>query len=178
MCPDNQTLSTYIDGEVEAGLALRIAGHLNACVLCREKLESIHRLRNTLKGLQEPDFEASKIIVWQKIEQATRQGSTPVFWKRKLLIPVPVVMAASALICLLGIGLVFAVAAAQPGFPALVKIESSSVDASVNTLKDLTKYLESHDTVLEVTFQLPAEPSFSLFGQPQFIREADFKRKR
>ena len=35
-------ISAYIDGEVESGLADRIAGHLKQCLACRKELEELH----------------------------------------------------------------------------------------------------------------------------------------
>ncbi|MBS3887123.1 MAG: zf-HC2 domain-containing protein [Dethiobacter sp.] len=44
MCPEEGILQTYLDGELDMDMSVRVAGHLAGCAACRERLRSLEEL--------------------------------------------------------------------------------------------------------------------------------------
>jgi len=123
MCPDQQLLSIYMDGELPSPWKEKMESHLSECSGCREKFESFKHLQELFRKNSEPSghvsqglvlseqelMEASKERVWRKLE--TRSNRTLYYtkrnlrsagnlWKRRLSIPLPAAAAAAIIIAL------------------------------------------------------------------------------
>ncbi|GAG53045.1 unnamed protein product, partial [marine sediment metagenome] len=109
MCPEAETLSAYIDGEIETPWKQRIAEHIQGCISCQKLVEELLQVRNILHEDKEPSFESLLERLKEKIARAElRRGLDHVsFWEKKVALPLPVAGIAALLILLLGISLIF-----------------------------------------------------------------------
>jgi len=128
MCPDQQLLSIYMDGELPSPWKEKMESHLSECSECGEKFKNFKHLQGLLKedtvqgqgeSSEQELMEASMKRVWQKLEAKsngaysyrTQRQLRPVgrqvnIWKHKLSIPLPAA-AAAAVIIALGVAVFF-----------------------------------------------------------------------
>lgn len=180
MCPDYELLSAFIDGEVENPWKGEIERHLEVCTTCREKVVLYRRMSVLLEEDKEPDFRSSMTRVQVAIESASRTAKKIVvpFWKRRILIPVPIAAVAATVLIL--IGTVFTVTTASNK-----AVRNNSNNAVIterpvanqdDELATIIKLMENKDFNNEVIIQLPEGSNFSMWGEPKILRAKDLKR--
>jgi len=101
MCPDPSILSAYRDGEVPSPWAERIAAHVAGCPDCAARIASFARLSSALSS--SPDaaaLEAAKARVSSRLEDVVSKAPAAAGkpWHRYLVLPLPLVAAAAALL--------------------------------------------------------------------------------
>ena len=181
MCPDKQTLSAYFDNELEKPFNELVAAHIDDCDSCSGEVDAIESVSNYLHSEPEPDFEASKARVREKLETNVPEAPTPNFWSKRISVPVPMAMAGMVLFFLL-VGGIFVVSNLANGYnndvSAIAAEESRQTEVLMTDLEMVTRYMESQNDIIEVTMQLPEESRFYFSGEPRLIREQDFKNSR
>jgi len=126
MCPDQQLLSIYLDGELPSPWREKMRDHFAQCSECREKLENFRRLKELFKKdkgivrtfvervVDEPAEErtyteqelidAAQKRVWNKVaSRRTYSTSHGNVWQRRLSIPIPAAAAAVVVITLMAV---------------------------------------------------------------------------
>jgi len=122
MCPDQQLLSIYLDGELPSPWKEKMESHLKVCSVCMEKLETFKHLHDLFKKdntenrkyveriVDEPEeartysteeMQAAKERVWGKLE--SKKNFTPArnrLWRRRVSIPLPAAAAAAVILAI------------------------------------------------------------------------------
>ncbi|RKX77256.1 MAG: hypothetical protein DRP87_09650 [Spirochaetes bacterium] len=177
MCPDDRRLSAYFDGEIPEALQQSVVQHIEECSLCSGKLKHLTEIRRELKEAPEPNLEDSMDRVWRKIQSKKAEKEVSNFWNRKIYIPVPVASAAIFLFLVLAISFIILLNKEGENDVAEVPIQEEVINVNVKNLEELLEYLNSQDTVVEVTIRLPEEHIFHLAGEPRLLRAVDYKGK-
>ncbi len=183
MCPDLETLSAYLDGEVEEPWNLKIGQHLGECSACRQKLAELQQLGRLLREDPQPDYRDALARLHSRLymRELKKVYRVPV-WKKKVVVPLPVAAAAAAVVLLLGVSTFFLSfrhdyrymsIRTQPSGTTEVKIT-----APIQDLEHLLKSLDRDASKQEFIIRLPNEPKFSVMGEPEIVREADFPKVR
>ncbi|MCL2197131.1 MAG: zf-HC2 domain-containing protein [Treponema sp.] len=121
MCPDQQLLSIYVDGELPSPWKEKMESHLKVCPVCREKLESFKQLHELFKKdntekrtyveriVDEPEEERTyteeemqeaKERIWKNIESKRNFKPRSRLWRRRVSIPLPAAAAAAVILAL------------------------------------------------------------------------------
>ena len=179
MCPDRELLSAYLDNEVPSPWKERIADELQKDAECAAIYAQLCENRRLLHAGPDPDFAASKEAVWQRISDMPPARRPVPVWRRRIVLPVPVAAAAASLLMLLAGGLLWftaratvapnEIAATPAGNELVVRIGEISIE-------ELLRIINAGDTVGELTVTLPDSATFGIFGEPQLVRAADYRR--
>jgi len=121
MCPDQQLLSIYVDGELPSPWKEKMESHLKVCPVCREKLESFKQLHELFKKdttenrtyierivdkpaeertYTEEEMQEAKERVWKNIESKRNFKPRNRVWRRRISIPLPAAAAAAVILAL------------------------------------------------------------------------------
>ena len=131
-CTDSggETLSRFLDNDLPSHEAADVALHLQACPVCQAAYEQTQRARTLLRGLPPPDApfggpDAARIRVFERVRRSVRVGdsSTPVPPRTARLPFWAGTAAATAAVCLVGIGVFSWNAAAPSGDTAEPTVE-------------------------------------------------------
>ena len=168
MCPSNEMISAYYDGELDAAASDHVMNHLDSCPECRGYLESYANLTKEL-NIQMPHatgtlMAQSKRHVTARIMMAGINRP----WLGTLRIPTPLVAFVAALIVVLFVGLLITNQTPQTGFTA--------EGGGATTFDDLIRYLDSQQPARPVVFQLPQNAELRLVSEPTFIRASEYRR--
>ncbi len=183
MCPDLETLSAFLDGEVGEPWNRKIEQHLGECTACRRSVAEMGQLRDLLRADPRPDDREPLArlrgrLYMQELKKVYR---LPV-WKKRVVIPVPAAAAAALLVLLLGVSTLLLSMRGnyrsmsirtQPSGTTEVKIT-----APIQDLEHLLRSLDRDASKQEFVVRLPNEPTFFMMGEPEIVREADFSKTR
>ncbi len=195
MCVDDQLLSAFIDGELESGTLDLVKIHLSECPSCRKRLEGMRLVSTALSAgtLSSGEIALSSRRVAVRLDHVLDPVSGRGFWNRRFSIPAPLALAAMLVMVLLSGMFVFsvynsgrggaqAIPLAEGDYSEEFKLLASEVNASeVNgpesapTIQQLFEMLESSGASIEVRIDLPSESVFTVHGEPQLLRAADFR---
>ncbi|OHD70789.1 MAG: hypothetical protein A2V99_00050 [Spirochaetes bacterium RBG_16_67_19] len=175
-CPSGDTLSAFVDGEVQAPWDQVLARHLQACPACLATVARIRRLRELLAADPLPPPELRPL-------PEGRERIRPVaVWKRRIALPVPA--AAAAALAILALGVALAAVAGRTAQPWMSIRHGPSgsteviVAAPIDDLEQLLRTLNQPPQTTGLVIQLPADSQLIMMGEPQLVREADFSRGR
>ena len=195
MCPDQQLLSIYLDGELPSPWKEKIQEHTVQCSACKERLESFQRLQNLLAGDKSANrmsldmSEQAKARVWEKFE--TRRSFRPRsnVWQRRISIPLPAAAAAAAVVLLLAVFWLrignapgWTDPADKSNFTLAAEMEKiEEIPGMVPAAADMNGVLQylapANSGTNIIILQLPESQSFFRAGEPEIIRAADFSRR-
>ncbi len=178
MCPNDEVLSAFFDGELYAVRKEKIAAHVDSCKSCREKLAAYSSLREKIKSEDIPVVEQSRIKTWEKIQKEQDSLYLTGFWKRKLIIPFPVAAIIFIFIFLSGLSLFISLDKKEEFVARIPHLETVPVHVNAHTMEDLAGYFNYQDLTIEIHIKLPDSPDFSFIGEPQLLRAADYKREK
>jgi len=189
MCPDNQLLSVYFDGEMPSPWKEKLETHIAKCPLCAKKLEKYKLLSAKLGAEEEAEIIAAKERVWQKINQNSGETklrlvprNTEGLWQRRISIPIPAAAAAAALIIA---ALAFMMVIRGP--VQTNQTESTNFIAADNEfeipgiipatdMESVLQYLSARDGG-DVLIFLPENRSFVNYSEPLIVTAADYSRQ-
>jgi hypothetical protein len=178
MCPDDQTLSRFFDGEVDPQTAIQLKKHITECFDCRNKLNSYGELRNILTENNTPWMDTAVEEVFSRIQRDTRLYRKPLFWKRWVMIPAPVVAVAVAGICVL-FATLFITTGIKSGNPIVLKQQGAmQLEMDELQLQDLHQFFDSQDFMIEAQMDIPSDGGFTIIGEPQLLRVGNDNRRR
>jgi hypothetical protein len=177
MCPDKETLSAFIDNELDGNLKKIVENHINSCKKCSASVESFNFLRTLLYDeLPLSQIKDAEEKVWHEIEPVVRwpKPKKVSIWNMKISIPVPVMAAAlvvfvSAVISLYSI--------------SFNRINNNYSEPRFSLSDSITFYKEEDFSlfqaqVIDVDLTLPESTVFVISGTPSLIREVDFINDR
>jgi hypothetical protein len=172
MCPDNQILSIYFDGELDSPWKEKFESHLENCASCQEHLSLYRRTRQELvKTPVNP--EKALVRVWENSNFTAKRR----VWNHSISIPVPIAAAAGLVMVLTMAALI---ALKQPirfngGDPQLAGIEMQEM-IPTSDMANFFQYLGSDNSAEMVIIRLP-EATFTKAGEPRMIRAVDYSRR-
>lgn len=183
MCPDLETLSAFLDGEVGEPWKRKIEQHLLECPACQRNVADMRQLGAVLRNDAQPDDREplARLRGRLYLQELKRAYRLPV-WKKRLVVPVPAAAAAALLVLLLGVSTLFLSMRrdfrsmsirTQPSGTTEVKIT-----APIQDLEHLLRSLDRDASKQEFIIRLPNDSTFSVVGEPELVREADFTETR
>lgn len=173
MCPDKQTLSRWFDGEVDSQTAVTLQEHVSNCLDCGERLSRYAEIRTLLTGNDTDWLDSGKDEVFLRIQRDTRFYRKPLFWRRWVMIPAPVVAVAVAGICVLFTALFITTGLKGGNSIALKQQGAMQLEMNELELEDLHQFFDSQDFTIEAKMDIPAGRGFTIIGEPQFLRAED-----
>jgi len=195
MCPDQQLLSIYVDGELPSPWDEKMDVHLKECPACRGKVENFKHLRELInqdpsaKKTSQEELLKSKEKIWRRIEEKRRFTAVPYprVWQRRISIPLPVAAAAAIIIALIVVffsrggqilnnGIAGKKANLDANFILAAEEEIPGIIPSATDLNGVLQYLGQDGSEI-IILKLPESKSFSRSGEPAIIRAADYSRR-
>lgn len=182
MCPDEELLSAYVDGEVPSPWKERMERHVSACARCSRTLERYRLLDRRLGSVESPSerqsLEAARMRLAASVSVARplpgyRQLFVQQFkhlWSERVALPIPVLAAGLVmLIFLTGLGLgVFSPLGGSGN--RIVKVPGNS-QAQVAWMEAMAAYMKQN-TVPSVMIEMPKEAIFEELGRPVIVSAA------
>ena len=177
MCPDRETISAYIDGELEQGWNESLGSHIENCSDCTVQLQRLQKLTRAMHSgdsIVDEAMNTARNRVWQGVRSSCEQRTYHPFVLRVVKVPVPT-MALLAVLCL-----VMGAAAMMLWTGSYITQDSPVAiipdEYHFASAEELLEYLSRQDKSLHITMQLPEEPVFLVLGEPQLLRAADYRR--
>ncbi|MDX9801069.1 MAG: zf-HC2 domain-containing protein [Spirochaetia bacterium] len=175
MCPDRETLSAFIDNEVEGSFYRVIEEHIASCSKCRKETEKLKKISSLCHASSsDNEIEEAQIRVWNRIDSdihnVIRNRKTSSLWYKKVLIPFPVMAAAAAVFLIFAISTLYGFYYLNSG-----KYDSRmnfSEAVTINEPEDFNLF--ERELILEVNLNLPENTVFMVSGTPMLIREVDY----
>ena len=179
MCPDEELLSAYFDGELTDGWNERIENHAAGCDRCKSKLAEYRELRRELTAHTFPAPESGPESVKAAYYARFMRPPFPSVWQRNMTVPLPVALVAAILILAMATGfLVQSVTPPISKVPA-VPLADSYTQENLEKMAKLVEYLNTSDAVLEIRISLPVENDFDFkMGEPTLLKASDFTERR
>ena len=181
MCPNGETLSAYLDNEVEDPWKEVIEEHLTICLSCKHKLDEMIFTRKQLASETVPDFRDSQERSRSLLLRLTSLHNVS-FWRRRVALPLPAAAAAVLLMIILGFSTLLLSLRSDYRFMSIRTQPSGSseimVTAPIDDLERILKSLELNGSTQEIIIQLPKEPEFFVVGEAEMFRAADYKRDK
>jgi len=178
MCPDKETLSAHVDGELERGWNESLNYHIENCQTCSQKLHRLHGLTRVMHAEDravEDALEAARHRVWREVRSSCERRTYHPFPFRVVKIPVPT-MALIAVLCLvMGAGTMMLWTGGYM-MDQQSQVAAIPEDHQFSSPEELLEYLPRHEKGLHITIQLPEEPVFLVLGEPQLLRAADYRQ--
>ncbi len=177
MCPDDEVLSAYLDGELTDESARSVEQRIAEDEAASRRLAEFRAAGEALQSAPEPDFEAAQARVWERIQSAEQDMSEPSVFQRRVTIPMPVA-AAAAFVILIG-GFLFSYLAITSGLlggPEVAGDGESSVTVRIedtDEISSLLQALNSRETVRQVTIDMPDDRRFNYRGEARLIRATE-----
>ncbi len=178
MYPDSELLSAYLDGEVPSPWKEQLEERLKADQLCSSELDRLAAVRNFLHSEPQPDWNASRELVWHRLSNSDLQRRPQPLWRRRVVVPLPLVAAAASLLLLLAGALLWYSGRASAD-PVDLPVAAREMDLTIRIgeigIDELLRMINETDTIGEVTVKLPDMARFDFIGEPQMMRAADFR---
>lgn len=181
MCYDGLTLSAYIDGELDSNESLEIGDHINTCNMCSEKVDRLIVLHKHLKVSNQPENNLMKDTVWTRIVHSTAAGRELGFWHRGFVFSPSFLFGIFFLfLSVTGLSLFFVLDSTKKNNIKLASngtvfsSEKYPLDIPVDHIERILSYFNIHDEAMEVSIQLPDPSSFTIQGEPCFLRKVDY----
>jgi hypothetical protein len=186
MCPKDEIISAYIDGEVETPWKEKLKAHFSECSRCAERLKELQSVSSLLQQDKEPDCEQALKRVYKRIyfhssaeeRNISRQQEKAIpFWKRRVHIPLPAALVFSVVLFILFASFFFSLGQNNTQManksPVLYNTQPIQVTVPIegleaNDLEVLLKLLNNKDFSQEVLMELPEDSQFTVFGEPEF----------
>jgi len=186
MCPDKETLSAYLDGEIELPWRERLGKHIKECPACQEYLDSLRQLSGRLRADPEPDAGPSLERLKHRLaaRAAYPASGRPPIWRRRITLPLPLAAGVGLVILCLAVGLFAAALNLKSSVPrmSIKKLPYGATEVEVAApIEDLEKLLKSLDQPAfteEIIFTLPEDSRFIMAGEPRMLRAEDIPGSR
>ena len=178
MCPDKELISAYYDGETDARWSSEIKAHVDDCPQCSEKYEQIKRLSIYLNNTVVPNEEIIKARVYEAIKRKKSVIYPEKFWKKHVELSFPALLGAAVIVVILCAAMLIGLQPfkTDPIVVEEIPPETNTLHVQLISIEDAAAYLLSDDSGFDVLITIPAAEGLSVTGEPQLIREADYKR--
>lgn len=187
MCPHEEYLSAYLDGEIASPWDKRIEAHLAGCEACREKLEGLRAVSGYLKSDDVPDLQGAGLRVRERIAAtlerrmadrafAPRERDLS-FWRRQVRLPLPVFASGFLAILVLIASLFFFVGKNESELlqarSELQKMQTVQVYFPVQNAEQLLKLIQDKNQDDDLIIELPETGTFDMIGEPTVLYTKD-----
>ncbi|MBN2353769.1 MAG: zf-HC2 domain-containing protein [Spirochaetales bacterium] len=193
-CPKNDVLSAYFDGEIGSPWDAAIAAHLENCASCRGKISAWEAVSGRLRREEAPELEEAARRVRQRIDLSIEERDecvesasveVPVrrsehgreverlaFFRRQVLLPVPVLAGGVAAMFVLVASLFFFVgkngSELSQTRAELENLKTIHVQYRVQNRAQLFGVMNTPGFEQDVVFELPDNNAFNV-RQPEVI---------
>ena len=171
MCPDHAVLSAYCDHELGKELEDRISSHIAECPACRRKESEFSQVRDLMKTEEEMKLLRNKEYIKTRVFEYAAVKSRRNLMKQRIMIPVPLAVAAVALVCFLVGGSTFLAVNRNHQLRMAEEVNSKKVEIQEEELALLKQLLESDDVVVQVNMQIPEQKEIKIIGEPQILTQ-------
>jgi anti-sigma factor RsiW len=167
-------LSLYYDGELPSPWKEKLEIHLEGCSPCRERLEQFRQLSGALE--RGSFIQAPVERVWRRLNNAeVLKREVPArIWGRSVSVPLPLLVAAAALILAFGVFFIRTPRAAAPDDSSALATLDMRTIVPVSDLEGVLQYLGDDDAPDIMIIRLPESRSFMSSGEPAIIRAAEY----
>ncbi|MDR2097389.1 MAG: zf-HC2 domain-containing protein [Spirochaetaceae bacterium] len=188
MCPDKQFISIYFDGELPSPWKERMEQHLETCSECGKTLESYKKTSKLLNNTEDAAggsgydaaMEAARIRVWEKLDSIAAEPCIrryPLRFAPRIpsaaFAAIAGAAAAAVIICFM------LLIAPNKGTAVSSDYDLNIPDIMpVSNMSDIMSYLESNESSNFVIIKLPERKKFKRYGDPDFIRSAEYNRRK
>jgi anti-sigma factor RsiW len=181
MCPEQEILSAFLDGEVEPPWESKIEEHIAGCKSCRRALSRLEETRSLLQAERPGEWrEPMERVRRRLLAQSVRRPNVLPVWKRRVSLPLPLAAAAAAAVLILATALSFALFRSNVGMVRITKAPAGNTEiqiaAPIGALEGLLKSIDSQDSNSDV-ITLPKKFHLIPVGEPLMGKEAEFLRK-
>ena len=185
MCPDDQILSAYLDGELSSEERGQVETALDEDSACWQRYMQLRQVRDALVEDELPDFEESERRVWARLEARMATREQTYAWQRSVRVPLPAMIAAASLFVVLTVSLLVTLGSTS-GNRAGGGIEQALASANENKItinvdkmetERFLEWLNSTEVLGEVNIQLPERPTFDIMGEPRLVPASEYRKK-
>lgn len=177
MCPDRETISAYIDGELENDWNKALISHIENCSVCSREVRRFTGLTQLMHAgdpAVDKSIEETRYRIWRGVRSSCEQRTYHPFPFRVLKVPVPT-LALLAVLCLV-MGAATMMLWTGGYISQKVPVAAIPEDQQFDSTEELLEYLSRQEMSLHITIQLPEEPVFIVLGEPQLLRTADYRQ--
>lgn len=174
MCPDRQILSAFADGEVPSPWNEKILKHLESCESCSRIVRDHRAVSAGLSAHESPGVESARDVVWDRLVDSSRRRRPDPLWRARFAVPLPV--AAAALLAFAILSTLVISSHRENSALRMAIFAASELSSSPNqatAMESVLQFLESQDTRITVTVQLPPGAGLESFGKPVFMKAPD-----
>ncbi|MCE1206044.1 MAG: zf-HC2 domain-containing protein [Spirochaetia bacterium] len=182
MCPDDELLSAYCDGEVPSPWKERIEAHAAVCAKCSERIRTyaeLHAMLNALDTAEEKKaFDAARQRVFTAIQSRqfdfsgkpsrTFGSRISEFWTRPVVLPMPVAAAALVVVAFLG-GLSLGVLNPRAKDTRVLASAVQTLPASNASFDSILQFAESQTSPQTVTIRVQKDALIIQQGTPVIV---------
>lgn len=182
MCPDDELLSAYCDGEVPSPWKERIEAHAAVCSKCSARIQTyveLHTMLNSLDTVEEKEaFDAARQRVLAGIQSKefdfTKKSTGTFghrffeFWTRPIVLPMPVAAAALVVIAFLG-GLSLGVLNPHAKDATVLASAVQTLPASNASFESILQFAESQTSPQTVTIRVQKDALIIQQGTPVIV---------
>lgn len=177
MCPDEEVLSAYVDGELSDTWKTRVQEHLSMCSRCAGIVDEYVSIRETLR---EADIAVTDDMIeraYHEIMARRKVEGADSFWRRKILLPLPIAAAAAVLLLAAAAALFIAggFSSSRQSLASSSEVILPQEEGEIKTLEDVLRVFESQNAHIEIFIQLPEDRGAPRMGEPVLVREAEYK---
>ncbi|MDC7227445.1 MAG: hypothetical protein PQJ61_11840 [Spirochaetales bacterium] len=177
MCPDKELISAWHDGETGRRWSEEITMHITDCEDCAAEAGRLDSLSILLHESKIPGEKEIRDRVYNAIERRRAVGSSEAFWRRHIDISMPVLLSAAAMLIVFFAAVLFAFQRLEAVPEVVEEIQPEpEISLQVISLEDAAAILLSDDSGFDVLITIPSGDALSVTGEPQLIREADYRR--
>ena len=177
MCPDKELISAYYDGETDGKWSSEIKTHIDECKDCSVEYEKLASISAFLAQDKIPNEEELTNRVYASIERRKSVIYPVSFWRRHIDLSFPAIMAAAAVLAVIFTVLLVNMRQSAQS-QALVEEITPEPEPSIQVLSfdEAAAYIFSDDSGFDVLITIPSSDVLSVSGEPQLIREAEYRR--
>ncbi len=180
MCPDKELLSAYYDGETDDKWASEIKKHIDQCTNCTKALEEYGKISRSLSVSEVPAQELTKERIYSAVSRRSHVIYSEPFWRKHFDVSFSALAGAAAVVIVLAAALLFGIHQFDSPVSVVDEITPEGADMTIKfiSMDDAAAYLLSDDSGFDVLITIPAQGVLSFTGEPQLIREADYRRSQ
>ncbi|HAK45969.1 MAG TPA: hypothetical protein DCO79_08645 [Spirochaeta sp.] len=177
MCPDKELISAYHDHETDARWTMDIKAHIEGCEKCSIENSKFESISSFLQTNEVPCEGQIKSRIYNAIERRQTVITPGSIWRKHFDVSFSAIISAAAVVTVICAALIIGLMRFGQGAAVVEEIyPESEIVVQVLSLEDVAAYLLSDDSAFDVLITIPSSDAFSVTGEPQLIREADYRR--
>jgi predicted anti-sigma-YlaC factor YlaD len=183
MCPDNEILSAYFDGEISTRWGREIAAHVSTCQSCRTRLADMETTRTLMRDEDQQEWRMPMEKVRRRIlsHAPVARHRIPA-WRRQVALPLPVAVLAAALLLTFGVSLAVLATRTDMGYIRVTKAPAGGTEyqfaVPYDKVEALLKSMGGADASVESVMTIPKSVKLIPVGEPRMGKATEFPRKK